>query len=136
MLSNSSGDISIGANSGCAAIPSTVGTDNDRAAFLAELPRENPVRFGTLRLESGWLVVVWAADSGEDIAQVGRPQHALWIYRLAMLEFWWNSRTAPTLATTTKSPMALPQPAAASLFLSQSVSALRYILAMVEEASR
>jgi hypothetical protein len=45
-------------------------SDNDRGAVLAELPPDNPVRLGTFRLESGWLVVVWAVENGEDIDHV------------------------------------------------------------------
>jgi hypothetical protein len=38
------------------------------AAHLAGLPAKNPVRIGTLRIESGWLVVVWATEAGKDFA--------------------------------------------------------------------
>ncbi len=41
--------------------------DSDRRAeFLASLPPENPVLLGGFKLNSGWAVIMWAADSGED----------------------------------------------------------------------
>ena len=57
---------------------SWLGSDRDRRAVLAELPPNNPVGLGTFRLESGWLVVVWAAENGEEIAHVEpAPSRAL-----------------------------------------------------------
>jgi hypothetical protein len=53
--------------------------EESRAAFLASLPRENPVRLGKLTLSSGWLVIMWAAEDGADIAGIaprdGAPLH-------------------------------------------------------------
>jgi hypothetical protein len=45
--------------------------DSDRRAeFLASLPPENPVLLGGFKLNSGWAVIMWAADSGEEIREV------------------------------------------------------------------
>lgn len=43
-----------------------------RAAALAGLPARNPVLIGSLHIETGWVVVVWATEAGEEFADL-RP---------------------------------------------------------------
>jgi hypothetical protein len=43
---------------------------SSQARFLASLPAKNPIPLGTLRLNTQWLVIVWATESGEEIAKV------------------------------------------------------------------
>lgn len=44
--------------------------------LLADLPPNDPLHIGHFRLTSGWLVVVWAAETGSELAQV-LPQDGL-----------------------------------------------------------
>lgn len=43
---------------------------SNRAEFFASLPARSLMRFGELSVVSGWLVIVWAAESGVEIGQV------------------------------------------------------------------
>ena len=42
--------------------------NSDSDEVLASLPPKDPTRIGRVRIYSGWVVVVWATETGEDIA--------------------------------------------------------------------
>jgi len=47
-----------------------VDDDENVASYLAALPPKDPIPLGELSVRSGWIVVLWAAASGKDIARV------------------------------------------------------------------
>jgi hypothetical protein len=49
---------------------SWVENDENVASYLAALPAEDPIPLGDLSVRSGWVVVLWAAVSGQDIARI------------------------------------------------------------------
>ncbi len=44
--------------------------DDAALESLATLPQAYPSRLGSIRITTGWLVVMWAADSGSEIGDV------------------------------------------------------------------
>jgi hypothetical protein len=52
--------------------------DESARRSVASLPPVDPLGLGTFKLESGWVVIIWAAESGPDVAkQAPSPALAL-----------------------------------------------------------
>ena len=62
---------------GSALLARTWVDEDDDVARLAEPPMDNGESLGTVRITSGWLVVLWAPEPGRDVLLALEPEDGL-----------------------------------------------------------